>query len=80
MLAERVNARLAKPARRSVDLHRALKVEPYRLRDILRLRDQRYVGRQLTVSYERKRIMLKESDAMAPEGHDQRLLLFAENG
>ena len=37
-------------------------VQPDRLRDVLCWRDKRYVGRQLTFSYERKRIMLEESD------------------
>lgn len=35
---------------------------PERLRDILCWRDQRYVGQQLTLTYERKRIMLEETE------------------
>lgn len=35
---------------------------PDRLNDILCWRDERYVGQQLTFSYERKRIMLEESE------------------
>ena len=30
--------------------------------DVLRWRENRYVGKQLTFSYDRKRIMLEESD------------------
>jgi len=44
---ERYNARFAKMPRRRDDLHRPLNVEPGRLRDILCLRDERYVGQQL---------------------------------
>lgn len=59
---ERYNARFAKVPRRSDNLHRALNVEPDRMRDILCHRDERYVGAQLTFSYDRKRIMLALSD------------------
>lgn len=59
---ERYNARFAKVARRPDNLHRALNVEPGHLRDIFCLRDQRYVSAQLSLSYERKRIILEESD------------------
>ena len=43
-------------------LHRAVTETPDRLNDILCWRDERYVGQQLTFSYERKRIMLEESE------------------
>ncbi|MEO9629491.1 MAG: ISNCY family transposase [Sulfitobacter sp.] len=56
------NARFAKAPARSDNLHRALNVEPDRLADVLCWRENRYVGRQLTFSYDRKRIMLEESD------------------
>lgn len=59
---ERHNARFAKLPRQEVDLHRALNIEPDRLRDVLCLRDQRYVGAQLSLSYERRRIILEEND------------------
>lgn len=59
---ERYNAKFAKPPRRDNDLHRALNVEPERLRDILCWRDERYVDRNLVLRYDRKRIMLEESD------------------
>lgn len=59
---ERYNARFAKVPRRADNLHRALNVEPDRLRDIFCLRDERYVGQQLALSYERKRIILQETE------------------
>lgn len=60
---ERFNTRFAKRPFRPDNLHRAMNVEPERLRDILCYRDQRYVGRQLTFSYERKKVMLEVNDA-----------------
>jgi hypothetical protein len=59
---ERYNARFAKVPHRPDDLHRALNVEPDRLRDILCYRDERYVGQQLTFSYDRHRIILAERE------------------
>jgi transposase len=59
---DRYNARFAKVPRRPDDLHRPLNVEPGRLRDILCLRDERYVGRQLAFSYDRWRIILEENE------------------
>jgi hypothetical protein len=59
---ERYNARFARIPARPADLHRPLNLPPGRLREILCKREQRYVGAQLTFSYERKRIMLKEND------------------
>ncbi len=59
---DRHNARFAKVPRRPDDLHRALNAEPARLHDVLCPRDQRYVGAQLSLSYERKRIILEEND------------------
>ena len=56
------NEKFAKVPRRPDNLHRALNVEPDRLRDILCLRDERYVGKQLVFSYERKRIVLDENE------------------
>ena len=55
------NARFAKAPARPDDLHRALNLPPDRLRDILCWRDQRYVGRQLSFSYEHRKIMLDET-------------------
>lgn len=59
---ERYNVKFAKIPRRPDNLHRALNIEPDRLRDILCLRDERYIGQQLVFSYERKRIVLEEND------------------
>lgn len=59
---ERFNAKFAKVPARSDNLHRAMNVEPDRLREIFCFCDQRYVGKQLTFSYDRKRISLQQSD------------------
>jgi transposase len=59
---ERYNARFAKTAARPDNLHRAMNIEPDRLRDIFCFQDQRYVGQQLTFSYDRRRIMLEQTD------------------
>lgn len=59
---ERFNAQFAKAPAKPDNLHRALNVEPDRLDEVLCWRDTRYVGKQLTFSYDRKRIMLEESD------------------
>ncbi|MCZ0964463.1 ISNCY family transposase [Paracoccus benzoatiresistens] len=56
------NAQFAKLPRRSDNLHRALNVEPDRLRDILCYRDERYVSNQLAFSYDRLRIILAENE------------------
>ena len=59
---ERYNVKFAKAPAKSDNLHRALNVEPDRLADVLCWRENRYVGKQLTFSYDRKRIMLEESE------------------
>jgi len=59
---ERHNAKFAKAPAKPDNLHRALNVEPDRLADVLCWRENRYVGKQRTFSYDRKRIMLEESD------------------
>jgi transposase len=59
---ERRNARFAKAPHRSDDLHRALNVEPGRLRDILCCRDERQVGNQLAFSCEPHRVILAKSE------------------
>lgn len=59
---EDYNARFAVTPARSDDLHRPLNLAPDRLTEILCKREQRYVGSQLTFSFERKRIMLDESE------------------
>ncbi len=59
---ERFNARFAVAPARPNNLHRPLNVPPCRLHDILCHREQRYVSNQLTLSYERKRIMLARNE------------------
>ncbi|MCT7375390.1 ISNCY family transposase, partial [Chelativorans sp. EGI FJ00035] len=59
---ERYNAKFARPPARQDDLHRPMNIAPDRLRDILCKRERRYVGKQLTFSFERQRIMLEEND------------------
>jgi len=56
------NARFAKAPARADNLHRAMNTEPNRLSDVLCHRDKRYVGQQLTFTYERKKIMLEVND------------------
>jgi transposase len=58
----RFNAKFAKAPAKPDNLHRALNVEPGRLAEVLCWRENRYVGKQLTFSYERKRIMLEENE------------------
>ena len=59
---DRYNARFSIVPARSNDLHRPLNLAPDRLTEILCKREQRYVGSQLTFSFERKRNMLEETD------------------
>jgi Winged helix-turn helix len=56
------NARFAIHPARSDDLHRPFNLAPDRLKEILCKREQRYVGAQLTFSFECQRIMLEEND------------------
>jgi len=59
---EDYNQRFAIAPARSDDLHRPLNLAPERLQEILCKREQRYVGSQLTFSFERQRIMLQETE------------------
>lgn len=59
---EDYNKRFAIVPARPGDLHRPLNLAPDRLAQILCKREQRYVGAQLTFSFERKRIMLQETE------------------
>ncbi|MFK0278128.1 ISNCY family transposase, partial [Ensifer sp. NPDC090286] len=59
---EHYNARFAIVPARSDDLHRPVNLAPDRLAEILCKREQRYVGSQLTFSFERQRIMLEETE------------------
>ena len=58
----RFNTKFAKAPAKADNLHRALNVEPDRLAEVLCWRENRYVGKQLTFSYDRKRIMLEENE------------------
>jgi hypothetical protein len=58
----RFNARFAVAPARADDRHRPLNIPPERLRTILCRREQRYVSQQLTLSYDRLRIMLERND------------------
>ena len=58
----RFNARFAVAPARPDDLHRPLNIPPERLRTILCRREQRYVSQQLTLSYDRLRIMLERNE------------------
>lgn len=53
------NAKFAKAPAKPDNLHRALNIEPDHLSEVFCLRDQRYVGKDLTLKYDRKRIKLE---------------------
>lgn len=57
----RFNARFATRAARPDDLHRPLSLSRERLADVLAWREQRHVGRDLALSYARKRIILDDT-------------------
>ncbi len=59
---DRYNARFSVVPARPEDLHRPLNLAPNRLAEILCKREQRYVGAQLSFSFERKRIILEETE------------------
>jgi hypothetical protein len=59
---ERYNAKFAKAPAKSDNLHRALNIEPDRLAEVFCLRDKRYVTKDLTLKYDRKRIRLEVND------------------
>jgi len=59
---ERFNTQSAKAPAKPDNLHRVLNDEPNRLDAVRCSRDPRYVGKQLTFSYDRKRIILEESE------------------
>jgi transposase len=59
---ERFNERFALPAAKPENLHRPLSVKTDRLNDILCHREQRYVSEQLTMSYDRKQIILERNE------------------
>ena len=55
------NEKFAIPSARPEDLHRPLSIPIEKLTDILCHREQSYVGSQLTLSYDRKRIILERN-------------------
>lgn len=57
----RFNEKFAVRAARTEDLHRPVTVKADRLRDILCHREQRRVGQQLTLAYDRKQLVLDRS-------------------
>jgi len=59
---ERYNAKFAKAPAKPDNLHRALNIEPDRLEEVFCLRDKRYVTKDLTLKYDRKRIRLEVND------------------
>lgn len=59
---ERYNAKFAKAPAKPDNLHRALNIEPDRLAEVFCLRDKRYVTKDLTLKYARKRIRLEVND------------------
>ena len=59
---ERFNERFSVRAARPENLHHLLNVSASRLSDILCHREQRYVGAQLTFHYDRKLIILEQTD------------------
>lgn len=58
----RHSQQFARPPARPDNLYRAVTETPDRLNDILCWREERYVGQQLTFSYERRRVMLEETE------------------
>ena len=65
---DRFNTKFARRPASDKDLHRPLRQSGQQLREILCLQDQRYVGNQLTVTYDWKKIILD------PEGTAKRLV------
>ena len=59
---QRFNERFALVAAKPENLHRPLNVKASRLNDILCHREQRHVSEQLTMSYDRKQIILERNE------------------
>jgi hypothetical protein len=67
---ERFNQRFAIAPASTHDLHRPMQITRTRLGDILCHREQRYVGAQLTFHYDRKQIILEQTEvAKGLAGH-----------
>jgi hypothetical protein len=59
---EQFNEKFSVPAAKAENLHRRLNLQAPRLADILCHREQRHVGQQLTLTYDRRQIILERSD------------------
>ena len=59
---DRFNAQFAKQPAKSDNLHHPLNTPADRLDDILCWREKRHVGKQLTITFDRKRIILEETE------------------
>ena len=59
---ERYNERFAVCAASTANLHRPLHVPQHKLKDILCHREQRYIGAQLSFHYDRKQIILEQTE------------------
>ena len=59
---ERYNERFAVRAASTANLHRPLHVPQHKLNDILCHREQRYIGAQLSFHYDRKQIILEQTE------------------
>jgi hypothetical protein len=75
---EGFNDKFAKVPARSDNLHRPLNLPADRLRDVLCKREQRYVGQQLSFSYERKLIMLENTISIGLVGKYVEIYAFAD--
>ena len=59
---EQYNGKFSVPAAKAENMHRRLNVQAPRLADILCHREQRHVGQQLTLAYDRRQIILERSE------------------
>ncbi len=59
---ERFNERFAVAAAKTDNMHRPLRTSSQKLNDILCHREQRYLGAQLTFHYDRKQIILEQTE------------------
>jgi hypothetical protein len=75
----RSNVRFAVVPRRAENQDLTLRVSPERPRDIPCNREQRYVGQQFSLSYDRQRIMLiRIGDAESANGQHAYIYKFAD--
>jgi hypothetical protein len=58
---ERFNEKFSVRAAEPEYLHRRITLSPERLSDILCHREQRHIGQQLTLAYDRKQLILERS-------------------